>query len=219
VSPDQAVPSAQRTVFRLPGAVVFWWAWVIFAAANLIDLAVQGRDHTAADVALTLALITGLVYACALRPRIVADAGGIIVMNPLRDHGVPWGSVTGVDLRESVQVHCAPEAGAERETVIHSWALYARRHSRLRSEFLRQGATRRLPRSVVEPYGRPSSNGQSIAKQGAAQIMAAQLDQLAINARERGAAGGPRVVRWAWGPIAAIVAPAIALVLVVTLVR
>jgi hypothetical protein len=54
-----------------------------------------------------------------------------------------------------------------------------------------------------------------LAKQSAAQLMAAQLDQLARDARERGVAAGPRVVSWAWEAIAAIAAPAIALVLVV----
>ena len=219
MSSDQAVASGQRKVFRLPGAVVGWWAWVIFAAANLVDLAIQARTHTAAEIAVTLALITGLVYACALRPRIVTDPGGITVMNPLRDHRVPWGSVTGVDLAESVQVHCAPEADAARQKVIHSWALYARRRNRLRSELIRPGGTRRLPRSSLESYGQPASDAETIAKQSPAQIMAVQLDQLARNAREGGAAAGPRVVRWAWGPIAAIVAPAIALALVIALFR
>jgi Bacterial PH domain len=219
VSSDQAVKSGRRRVFRLPGAVVAWWAWVIFAAANLIDLAIQGRSHTAAEIAVTLAVITGLVYACALRPRIVTDPGGITVMNPLRDHRVPWGSVTAVDLAESVRVHCTPQAGATREKVIHSWALYARRRNRLRTEFIRQGSTRRLPRSSLESYGRPGSDAETIAKQNPAQLMAVQLDQLARDARESGAAAGQRIVSWAWGPIVAIVAPAIALVLVVVLVR
>jgi hypothetical protein len=219
VSSDQAVKPDQSKVFRLPGAVVAWWAWVIFAAANLIDLAIQGRGHTAAEIAVALAVITGLVYTCALRPRVVADPGGITVMNPLRDHRVPWGSVTAVDLAESVRVHCTPEAGATREKVIHSWALYARRPNRLRTELLWQGGRRRLPRSSVESYGQPASAAETIAKQSAAQIMAVQLDQLAREARERGAAAGPRVVSWAWRPIAAMVAPAIALALVVALSR
>jgi Bacterial PH domain len=219
MSSDQAVKSGQSKVFRLPGAIVAWWAWVIFAAANLIDLAVQGRSHTAAEIAVALAGITGLVYACALRPRVVADSGGITVMNPLRDHRVPWGSVTGVDLAESVQVHYAPEADATQGKVIHSWALYARRRNRLRSELLQQGrAGRRLPRSSLDCYGNPPS-AEAIAKQSAAQLMAAQLDQLARDARERGVTAGPRVVSWAWGAIAAIAAPAIALVLVVAVFR
>jgi hypothetical protein len=221
MSSDQAVKPGQSKVFRLPGAIVAWWAWVIFAAANLIDLAIQGRSHTAAEIAVALAGITGLVYACALRPRVVADSGGITVMNPLRDHRVPWGSVTGVDLAESVQVHYTPPASpspftdATRGKVIHSWALYARGRSRLRSELLQQSrASRRLQRSSPDSYGNPPS-AEAIAKQSAAQLMAAQLDQLARDARERGVAAGPRVVSWAWGAIAAIAAPAIALVLVV----
>jgi hypothetical protein len=213
------VKQGQRRVFRLPGAIVAWWAWVIFAAANLIDLAIQGRNHTAAEIVVALLTITGLVYACALRPRVVADSGGITVMNPLRDHQVPWGSVTSVDLAESLQVHCMPDAGSTREKVIHSWALYARRKSRLRSEFMRAGASRRLPRSSAESYGRPASDAEAIEKQSPAQLMAVQLDQMARDARNGGADAGPLVVSWAWRPIAAIAAPAIALALVITVLH
>jgi hypothetical protein len=225
MSSDQAVKSGQSKVFRLPGAIVAWWAWVIFAAANLIDLAIQGRSHTAAEIAAALAGITGVVYACVLRPRVVADSGGITVMNPLRDHRVPWGSVTGVDLAESVQVHYGPPTSpspftdAPRVNVIHSWALYARRRNRLRSELIQQGrASRRLPRSSPDSYGQPPS-AEAITRQSAAQLMAAQLDQLARDARERGAPAGPRVVSWAWSAIAAIVVPAIALALVIAVFR
>ena len=225
VSSDQAVKSGQSKVFQLPGAIVAWWAWVIFAAANLIDLAIQGRSHTAAEIAVALAGITGVVYACALRPRVVADSGGITVMNPLRDHRVPWGSVTGVDLAESVQVHYAPPTSASpftdaaRVKVIHSWALYARRKNRLRTELIQQGrASRRLPRSSPDSFGQPPS-AEALTRQSTAQLMAVQLDQLARDARERGAPAGPRVVSWAWSAIAAIVVPAIALALVIAVFR
>ena len=118
---------ADQKVFRLPGSVVFWWAWVIFAVACLVDIAFTGHNHTAAEIAVTVLFITGVIYACALRPRVIADADAITVQNPLRDHRIPWGSVTTVDLRESVQVHCAKEPGAKRGKVVHSWALYAHR--------------------------------------------------------------------------------------------
>jgi hypothetical protein len=206
-------------VFRLPGAIVAWWAWVIFAAANLIDLAIQGRGHTAAEVAVALALVTGLVYACALRPRVVADSGHITVVNPLRDHRVPWGSVTTVDLAESVRVHYLPDAGAAREKLIHSWALHARRSNRLRAELIQQGRSRRTPRRAAASYGQPPGDPGAIAKQSAAQLMAAELDRMARDARGRGAGSGPRVVSWAWGPIAAIAVPAMALAVVITLFR
>jgi hypothetical protein len=215
VSTDQAAAPGQRKVFRLPGSLVAWWVWVIFAAANLIDLAIQGRNHTAAEIAASLAVITGLVYACALRPRVVTDPDAITVVNPLRDHRIPWGSVTAVDLGDSVQVHCVRQEGAKRPKVIHSWALYSRRRSKLRSELIRQGSVRRLPRSSVNAYGQPT-DAESIAKQSAAQLMAVQLDQLARSAREGGAGAGPQVVSWAWEPMAAIVVPAIVLVLVFT---
>jgi hypothetical protein len=47
--------------------------------------------------------------------------------------------------------------------------------------------------------------------------MATQLDEMAKEARERGAAAGPRAARWSWQPTLAIIAPGIALVLVIVL--
>ena len=207
---------ADQKVFRFPGAIVAWWAWVIFAAACLVDIAFTGRDHTGAEIAMTLVFITGLIYACALRPRVIADADAVTVQNPLRDHRVPWGSVTAVDLRESVQVHCAREPGAKRGKVIHSWALYAQRRQRLRQELLAHGEDRRrLPRSALTAYGQPSDSEKK--KPSAAQLMATQLGEIAEQARERGAPAGPCVVTWPWPPAVAIAAPAIALILVITL--
>jgi hypothetical protein len=206
-------------MFRLPGAIFAWWAWVIFAVACLADILLTGRNHTAAEIAATLIFITGLVYACALWPRVLTDAAAITVRNPLRDHRIPWGSVTAVDLRESVQVHCLKEPGAKRGKVIHSWAIYAQRRRRLRSEFMAHGDRRRLPRSSLDSYGQAPPAAQDVSRQSAAQLMTAQLDEMAKEARERGAAAGPRVVRWSWQPALAILAPAVALVLVITVFR
>jgi hypothetical protein len=214
-------PGGQK-MFRLPGATVAWWAWVIFAVACLVDISFTGRDHTAAEIAVTLVFITGLIYACALWPRVVTDAAAVTVRNPLRDHRIPWGSVAAVDLRESVQVHCVKEPGAKRAKVVHSWALYAQRRNRLRSELLAQGAhgdRRRLPRTSLDPFGGSQAGAQKITKQSAAELMATQLDEMAKEARERGAAAGPRVVGWSWQPAVAIAAPAVALVLVILLLR
>jgi Bacterial PH domain len=225
VAPDAAF--GQTKTFRLPGAVVVWWIWVVFAAANIIDLAVDGRDHTGAVITLALILITGLVYACALRPSIVTDAEGLTMHNPFRDHRVPWGSVVRVDLRESVQVHVAADAG-KKEKILYSWALFAPRRARYRS--FRGGpnfsARPRSPfgmRYASSPtstsgYGKMPQEAQELQKQNTAQIMANELDGLARQARERGVSGGRRVVTWPWRPLAAVLIPAIALV-VVALVR
>jgi Bacterial PH domain len=215
----QGAPLTEPRMFRLPGAIVAWWAWVIFAGFFLVDIIISGRNHTAAEIAATLVFVTGVVYACALRPRVTADPGGITVQNPLRDHRIPWGSVTAVDLKESVQVHCVKEPGAKHGKVIHSWALYTQRRSRLRSELLKQGDRRRLPRSSFAPDERASAEAQKIMRQPAAQIMATQLNDLVQQARDRGAAAGPRVVSWAWPAVAAIVIPGIVLILVITVFR
>ena len=216
---EPGAPLSEPRTFRLPGAIVAWWAWVIIAVACLADIAFTGRNHTAAEIAATVLLITGLVYTCALRPRVIADSGAITVRNPLRDHRIPWGSVIAVDLKESVQVHCAPEPGAKRGKVIHSWALYQQRRRRVRSEVLKQGDRRRLPRSSFASDSRASAETQKLVNQPPAQIMATQLDDLAQQARERGAPAGPRVVSWAWPAVAAIVGPAVVLVLVITVFR
>ncbi len=215
---DRAGPS-DRTVFRLPGAVVAWWAWVVLAVACLVDLALTGRDHTSVEIAVGVAVLTGVIYACALRPVVIADADGITVRNPLRDHRIPWGSVTAVDLAESVRVHCAREPGARREKVIHSWALYAQRRSRIRADLTEQRARARSQRGAFAPDNRLPAEAQRLARQPTAQIMAGQLDELATKAQERGVVAGPRVVTWAWQPAVAIAAPAIALVLVITLIH
>jgi hypothetical protein len=214
-----AASQPEGKMFRLPGALVAWWAWLIFAAACLVDISISGRNHLAVEIAVALLFITGLVYACALWPRVVTDSAAITVRNPLRDHRIPWGSVAAVDLRESVQVHCVREPDAKRGKIIYSWALYAHRRNRMRQQLQAQGDRRRLPRSALASYGMPEDSAQKISKQSAAKIMATQLDEMAKEARERGAAAGPRVVRWSWQPALAIIVPGIALILVITLLH
>jgi hypothetical protein len=213
-----AVPQGEVKTFRLPGAVVAWWAWLILAVACLADVAATGRNHTAAEIAVALVLVTGVLYACALRPRVIADSFGITVRNPLRDHRIPWGSVSAVDLKESLRVHCVKEPGAKRGKVIHSWALYAQRRTRLRNELMSRNDRRRLPRSPFDENER-AAEAQKISRQPAAEIMASQLEELVKEARDRGAAAGPRVVSWAWPPAAAMLLPALLLVIVITAFR
>jgi hypothetical protein len=98
--------SISRRVFRSPFAVVLWWAWALFALANLADLAVQGRDRFSLLVALGLVTATGAIYATALRPRIIADDDGLVIVNPLRDHRIPWPAVAAVEAAELVRVRC-----------------------------------------------------------------------------------------------------------------
>jgi hypothetical protein len=121
--------------------VVAWWVWLAFAVANLIDLAVQGRDRLSLAAAAALVLVTGVMYVAAFRPRVIAAVHGIEVRNPLRDHRAPWATVTNVDLRDLLRVHCAwqePANGGQRAgrpedpqrtRVIQAWALQSARRA------------------------------------------------------------------------------------------
>jgi hypothetical protein len=117
----------QTYTFRSPTAVVIWVVWLLFAVGNWIDLAVAGRDHTAAVAAAILLLVTGAVYVAAQRPRIIADDAGVTVMNPLRDHRIGWAGVTKIDLADLLRVHCDRK-------VVHAWAVPYSRRRRLAAE-------------------------------------------------------------------------------------
>jgi len=119
-------------VFRSPTAVVVWWVWLLFAAANLIDLAVQGRDHTSLIAAAILVLATGVAYVTAQRPRIVADSAGITVTNPLRDHHVGWARVSKVDLADLLRIHY--DTGQGRTKIVYCWAVHYSRRRKLAAE-------------------------------------------------------------------------------------
>jgi hypothetical protein len=111
---DSPVPDSRHT-FRSPFAVAIWWLWVLFAVANLIDLAVQGRDHLAVVAVFILLLVTGVAYVTVQRPRIVADDAGMTVMNPLRNYRVGWSAVAGIDPTDLLRVRCEWPLGGQDE--------------------------------------------------------------------------------------------------------
>jgi hypothetical protein len=225
-----------RQVFRTPGSVVLSWAWLVVAVLILGSVAVRGHNHAGAVTALVVLTITGCVYACAWQPRIVTDADGITVQNPLRWHLLPWPLVTKVDLVQTVEVHYAAVPGESREKIVHSWAVQSSAASRTRAELrARRNArtTARLaPRSDARP---PASYGQApdpatAARQGsAAEFITRQLSGKAEAAHRQAAAATPEQaapravpgqtvqVRWAWWQIAAMLVPLLLLIAVAAL--
>lgn len=119
-------------VFRSPTAVIVWWVWLLFAGANLIDLAVQGREHLSLVAAGILVLVTGIAYVTAQRPRVIADSAGITIVNPLRDHHIGWAGVTQVDLADLLRVHTGQ--GPDDTKVIYSWAVHYSRRRKAAAE-------------------------------------------------------------------------------------
>lgn len=207
--------SSQRQVFRSIPAVVVWWLWAAFAVANLADLAVQGRGHFSAGVAAVIVAITGVVYACALRPRVIADDSGITLLNPLRDHQVPWAAVTAVDLGESLQVHCRRPGGAER--VLYSWAVPSARRRRASAALRARRAGAELERQSPG-YARLPPEAKDARSRTPAELAVLALTRrmTAEQGPEPGESQPPGqsqvscTSRWAWWPIAAMVLPAIA---------
>jgi len=198
-------------VYRFAAPVILWWAWLAFATANLVDVAVQGSARFAVIVAVVLVTVTGVIYACALRPRVVADDAGLRVLNPVRDYQVPWGSVLTVDVGDWVRVHCAPVPGSATGKTIDSWALFAPTRSRLKA-----------PRRTRDPalwsrYRRLPGEARSLAALSPAQAIALQLDERAARERSRGVEPGPPTARWAWPSLAAMAVPALALIIVLVL--
>ena len=179
--------------FRSPVAVVVWVVWLLFAVANWIDLAVQGRDHTSAVAAAVLLLGTGVAYVTALRPRVIADDAGVTIRNPLRDHQIGWATVTRVDLAELLRVYCAwadPD-GTERRKVIGAWAVHISRRRQLAAEVRARRVARFVgsrssapglpPGGRGQPYATPA--GETSAPEADAEMIARLLGQRATAAR------------------------------------
>lgn len=206
---------AKPDLYRSPVAPLVWWIWAAFALANLIDLAVQGRDHFALVVAAILILVTGVAYVAAFRPRVLADDAGITIRNPLRDHHVPWGCVQDVELRDSLEVRCTPQDGEQKTKTLYAWAVHSSRRGRIKAE----ARMRRSAKSTQQPpsYGRLPAEARAALTKTDSENIAVALGERATRARAAGATGGRRTAGWDLPAIAALVLPAL-LLLVVLLV-
>lgn len=211
------MPDPFRKPFRSPYAVAVWWLWVLFAVGNLVDLAVQGRDKLSVVAAVVLLLITGIVWVTAKRPRIAADDDGVEIVNPLRTHRVGWTAVEKVDSTELIRVRCE-WPGGHRD--IYSWAVRSSRR-RQRAAQLRE---RRRASGRMGGLGFAGGGGYASPPPRQYQPPAPIVDidrivsALAGRAdRAKLAAPGSQaaapVSTWSWTAIAAIIIPALALLI------
>jgi len=193
-------PDSKPEVFRSAGSLILSWAWFVVAVIILVDLAVQGRNHVAVVTAAAVLVVTGIVYACAYRPKIVADSAGIGLINPVRDHRVPWAAVVKVDVVNAVRVHCTPAPGADHGKVLYSWAVQSSPRSARRAAMRRETANTsrgRLiprPRSLQPPpgtpppgsvprYGEMPDAAKEALNRSSAEFTAGRLSELAQHAR------------------------------------
>jgi hypothetical protein len=191
-----------RTVFRRLGPIVVWWLWVAFVLFNLVQIVASGRDYFSIELTAGLLTATGIAYAAALRPRVIATSDGLEVQNPVRDHTIRWGALNGVYLGDAVELSCARPA-PRKEKTIYCWALYSGHRRRQKSQQL--GV-----RSLSRMSSRTSAAASEPPVRDSAQLIAAELGRRSAKAREAGAVAATLESRWAWMPIAVICLPAAA---------
>jgi len=104
-------------------------------------------------------------------------------------------------------VHCAPAARAAAGRTIDCWALFAPARYRRKS-----GRTAQTRAFAAGP--KVSDEARSLMAMTAVQAMAKEMDERAQRERAAGAAGGAPVTSWAWPSLAAMIVPALALLIV-----
>lgn len=176
-----------------------------FAIFNVFELVLRDRDYFSIEVIAALLALTGLAYACALRPQVLADDQGVLVRNPFQDHELPWGAVKGVYLGDSVEFSCARPTPKKDKTV-YCWALYSGKRKRMRAQ---------MQRSFFSVRGASSSRApaevREMSRLGTVQIIAAELGKRATKAKNDGAPDAVLKSRWDWPALVAFLAPSAAL--------
>ena len=221
-----------REVFRSPGAIVIWWVWVLFAAGNLIDIAIQGRDHLSLVAAFILLFVTGIVYVTAKRPRIVADADGLTIVNPVRDHRVGWAAIAGADPTDLLRIRCEwLEGDRTGRQVIYSWAVHTSRRRQFNAELRARRQPQRGGRASSGIFGggggfgglgggfggtadsAPAPEGDPL-RLDAGKVVATLTERAELARLETpGDQASRPVATWDWRAVAAIVIPGLALLI------
>ena len=222
---------ADREVFRSPATVAIWWLWVLFAVGNLVDLAVQGRDHLSLVAAFILLFVTGVVYVTARRPRVIIDADGVTVVNPVGDHRIGWPAVAAADPTELLRLRCEwPEGARTGRRAIYAWAVHSSRRRQVAAEMRARRQSRRGARGFGGSglsgslggaggpggYGAPPSQPPEPVTLGvdADRVVAtitARTEQARLDAP--GALAAAPASTWNWLAIAAVVIPGLALLI------
>ena len=226
VSDEKGV--AEREVFRSPAAVVIWWLWVLFAVGNLVDLAVQGRDHLSLVAAFILLFVTGVVYVTALRPRVIIDDDGVTVVNPLGDHRAGWQAVAAADTTELLRLRCEwPDGDRTARRVIYAWAVHSSRRRKVAAEMRAERRQRRGDRGIgggglggfggLGGYGAPPSSKPpepvplGVDADRVVAVITARVELARLD--EPGAPPTAPVSTWNWPAIAAVAVPGLALLI------
>jgi Bacterial PH domain len=192
LSAGRLLPDGRR-VYRLTGPQVVWWAWVALAAFSLGDLVIQGHDYLSLKFALGLLAVTGLVYACTLWPRVIADDDGLTVQNPFRRFTIPWVAVRGIFLADSVEIQCARgqtrSAQQKKDKTVYTWALSSARRGRARAR-LHGWQWDQGKRNRPSNYGQLPGQAKELVKMTPTEVMAREMAKLSEDGKARSGVAG-----------------------------
>ena len=143
-------------------------------------------------------------------------------MNPLRDHRIGWPAVAGIDAAELLRVRCEwpldGGAGGTGHRVLYSWAVHSSHRKRVVAELRAQRRSRRG--SAAGPFAAfspPESQAPPAPTAADADHVVSILTELAEQGRAMTPSqrAVPPLSNWNWSAIAAIVVPALALLIAV----
>ncbi|GLZ03989.1 hypothetical protein Acsp03_14550 [Actinomadura sp. NBRC 104412] len=178
------------------------WAWMAFAALNLIDIALRGRDTASAVMAALLLLGCGIAYVLGLRPAVVADEGGFTVRNPLRDVRVPWRAAKKVEATDALTFRFRAADGEERK--VKAWVLTTSPRAQARAE-------RRAARDARDAR-LPQQHAARLKGRTPVTYAAQRLNEIADRQRPKGGTltetGEGGVINWSVSAVAALAVPA-----------
>ena len=181
-SAGRLLPDGRR-VYRLATPLVVWWVWVGLAVLSLGDLIIQGHDYLSVKFALGMLTVTGLVFACTLWSKVIADDDGITVRNPFRVFTIPWAAVRGIFLADSVEIQCS-RGPQQKDKTVFTWALSSTRRTRARAK-LHGWQWEQGKRSRPASYGQLPGQAKELVKMSPTEVMAREMAQLNEGARAR----------------------------------
>lgn len=122
---------------RSTGGRVAAYAWLVFAALNLLDLVFgltgdASYSLTSLGIGLLLLLGSGVAYTVGLRPAIIGDDDAVTIRNPLRDTRAPWAAVRRIEGSAALTVRFDAEDGTE--TMTRAWVHQTSPRAQARAE-------------------------------------------------------------------------------------
>ncbi|MEU4294327.1 PH domain-containing protein [Kribbella sp. NPDC026596] len=100
-------PNTERyisTSNRITGGLV-----VAVGVLGLLDIVVEWRTASGLLVAAVIGILMMLAYIGLIRPSVTLSPEHILLRNHLRDHEIPWGKVSGVDVTDILRVHAGDD--------------------------------------------------------------------------------------------------------------